>query len=166
MHDTVNQGDVPRPALIGAGLLVGFALVLAGSARYMHWNISSVPTSNQVTTLHLAFRDRTDGAVEVLDADHGNAPYNLVPANSGGFVRGVLRSLARARRAAGVAATPPFTLTRWGDGRLTLDDPQTGQHVDLVGFGPTNSGAFARLLTPDLVLANQPAETTSKDLKP
>jgi putative photosynthetic complex assembly protein len=64
-----------------------------------------------------------------------------------GFVRGVLRGLARERRLNDVGAQPPFQLTRWSDGRLSLDDPATGRRIDLVAFGPTNAGAFAQLLT-------------------
>jgi putative photosynthetic complex assembly protein len=63
-----------------------------------------------------------------------------------GFVRGVLRGLVRERRADHVGAAPPFRLTRWADGRLSLDDPSTGRHVDLEVFGPTNAGAFAQIL--------------------
>ena len=36
-------------------------------------------------------------------------------------------------------------LNRWSDGRLSLDDPSTGEHVDLEVFGPTNAETFARL---------------------
>ena len=62
-------------------------------------------------------------------------------------MRGVLRGLARDRRADGIGRSPPFRLTRWADGRLSLDDPATGRHVDLEVFGPTNAGAFAEILT-------------------
>jgi putative photosynthetic complex assembly protein len=58
----------------------------------------------------------------------------------------VLRGLVRERRADHVGPTPPFRLTRWADGRLSLDDPSTGRHVDLEVFGPANAGAFADIL--------------------
>ena len=79
------------------------------------------------------------------------------------FVRGALRALARERRAdvgdntagipdAGSVTTPvehaPFRLTRYTDGRLTLDDTTTGAHLELRAFGPTNAAAFAGLLPP------------------
>jgi putative photosynthetic complex assembly protein len=63
-----------------------------------------------------------------------------------GFVRGVLRGLVRERRAERIGPAPPFRLTRWADGRLSLDDPSTGRHVDIEVFGPTNAGAFADIL--------------------
>jgi hypothetical protein len=31
------------------------------------------------------------------------------------------------------------------DGRLTLQDPSTGQRIDLESFGPTNAAVFASL---------------------
>ena len=80
------------------------------------------------------YANRDDRLVDVL------AP------GTNGFVRGVLRGLVRERRADRVGPQPPFRLTRWADGRLSLDDPSTGRHVDLEVFGPTNSGAFAQIL--------------------
>jgi len=40
----------------------------------------------------------------------------------------------------------PFHLALHVDGRLTLEDPVTARTIELEAFGPTNSGAFARLL--------------------
>jgi putative photosynthetic complex assembly protein len=155
MHDTVNQGDVPRGALVGAALLVGFALVAVFISHQMHLNATPLPAARAVTVLQLAFRDRSDGGVDVLDAEHANALVHVVQPNTGGFVRGVLRSLARARRSVGVGPEPAFTLTRWSDGRMTLDDPQTHQHINLEVFGPTNSKPFAALFSPDPTLVTQ-----------
>jgi putative photosynthetic complex assembly protein len=63
------------------------------------------------------------------------------------FIRGVLRSFARERRSLGVGHQEPFRLARHADGRLTIEDTSTGRLIDLRAFGPTNSGAFARLLS-------------------
>jgi putative photosynthetic complex assembly protein len=38
-------------------------------------------------------------------------------------------------------------LTRWADGRISLEDPETGRVIELDAFGPTNGEAFAQLLT-------------------
>lgn len=99
--------------------------------------------------MHLTFVDRNNGAVEVDDADNGNATIHVVPAGTNGFLRGVLRGLARARRNEHLGVEPPFTLTRWADGQMTLLDPQTGQRISLEVFGPTNARPFAQLLTGD-----------------
>ena len=69
-----------------------------------------------------------------------------VPPGTNGFLRGVMRGMARNRMLHDVGAAPPFRLVRWSDGRITLDDPETGRHIELDPFGPTNAGAFAALL--------------------
>ena len=54
--------------------------------------------------------------------------------------------MARARRLDGIGAAPPFRLTAWSDGRLTLDDASDGRHLELEAFGSLNVAVFARLL--------------------
>ena len=49
-------------------------------------------------------------------------------------------------RASASGAEVPFTLTRWADGRLSLDDPTTTRHIDLEVFGPTNTAVFSNLM--------------------
>jgi hypothetical protein len=63
-----------------------------------------------------------------------------------GFLRGVLRGMARDRRMNEVGPYPPYTLSLHADGRLRLSDPQTGQRYDLASFGPDNAAVFARWL--------------------
>ena len=70
-----------------------------------------------------------------------------MPHDTNGFLRTVLAGLVRERRRenAGDPATP-FRITRWSDGRLTVDDTATGKLIELEAFGHTNEDAFARLL--------------------
>ena len=96
----------------------------------------------------MRFADRADGAVLVYDSQ-GDQVVDLVPPGSGGFVRGVLRALARERRLQGDGASTPFRLSRLADGRLTLEDLATGRLIDLKAFGHSNEGAFAQLLAPE-----------------
>ena len=70
--------------------------------------------------------------------------YTIAP-ETNGFMRATLRGLAQERRRSGIDDTTPFLLTRWSDGRMSLDDVTTGRNVALDAFGETNSGAFARL---------------------
>lgn len=93
---------------------------------------------------NLLFADMPSGAVRVTDADTGNL-VQLVQGQAG-FLRGTLRGLASARRHAGVPQSVPFHLSRWQDGRLTLDDPGTARHVELEAFGSDNVAVFAALL--------------------
>jgi putative photosynthetic complex assembly protein len=143
--NTIDRG-LPRGALIGAAVLIGGSLLLVGIARLTGYGPDKPPASAVVESRDLRFEDRPDGAVLIYSAAT-NALVDTLPPGTNGFVRGVLRGLVRERRADHIGSTPPFRLTRWADGRLSLDDPSTGRHVDLEVFGPTNAGAFADILT-------------------
>jgi putative photosynthetic complex assembly protein len=155
--DTSEPHDkaLPRGALVGAGVLVIGSLLAVSIARLTGYAPARPPASAVVESRDLRFDDRPDGAVLIYSAAE-NRLVDTLPPGSNGFVRGVLRGLARERRADHIGPLQPFRLTRWADGRLSLDDPSTGRHVDLEVFGPTNSGAFADILT----ASDQPKDTT------
>jgi len=136
----------PRGPLLGAGVLVAVALLLAGAGRIVGTGSASV-TAAPVAARDLRFEDRADGGVSILDARDGRQ-VDVAEAGTNGFMRATLRGLARERRLRGVeaGASAPFRVTAWADGRVTLDDPATGRHVELEAFGQTNEAAFARLL--------------------
>jgi putative photosynthetic complex assembly protein len=135
----------PRGALLGAAALVGVALVFTGLARVSGIGTTHAPEAAPITSRDLRFEDRIDGAVAVYDADNGNVVEVLSPGTNG-FLRGVLRGLARDRKLQKIGTELPFRLTRWVDGRLSIDDLATHQRIELGSFGPTNAAAFARLL--------------------
>jgi len=134
----------PTGPLVGAGILVAFAILSAAVVRG-----TSVPATpdtagaTQVRNLH--FEDRRDGAVVVLDADLSRE-IDVVAPGTNGFMRATLRGLARDRKRQGTGPEVPFRLSHWPDGRVTLDDPVTGRRVVLDAFGSVNAQAFARLL--------------------
>ncbi len=140
---SVNR--LPRPALVGAGILVVGSLLLVGVARLTGYHPAEPAPSQVVQSSELRFEDRADGAVLIYSSPEDRL-VDTLPPGTNGFVRGVLRGLVRERRADHIGDTPPFRLTRWADGRLSLDDPSTGRHVDLEVFGPTNASAFALIL--------------------
>ncbi len=128
---------------------MGFAILLAGAARITGVGTLAKPTSTALDTRLLRFEDRPDGGVAVYDeAEAAEDPVAILAPGTNGFVRSVLRGLARERRLHGVGRAPAFRLTRWADGRLSLDDPSTGRLVELGAFGPTNRAAFAQLMDP------------------
>jgi putative photosynthetic complex assembly protein len=145
MSERADDRNLPRGALRGAGILVALSLVLVGTARLTGYQPAKPPPSAVIESRDLRFEDRTDGAVLVY-AVKDDRLVDILQPGTNGFVRGVLRGLVRTRRADHIGAEPPFRLTRWADGRLSLDDPATGRHVDLEVFGPTNAGAFAEIL--------------------
>lgn len=138
---------VPRAALIGAASLIAFAVVAAGSARIWHWHAATPMPVTALQSVRVRFLDRPDGGVEIRDADHSNDVLRQIPPGTNGFLRGVMRGLARTRRAEHVAPEIPFTLTRWADGEMTLTDTGTGQRLSLEVFGMDNARVFASLLT-------------------
>jgi putative photosynthetic complex assembly protein len=140
-----SDKTLPKPALLGMAGLVLLSLLLAGSARLTGVGTTENPESEPVIETALTFEDRSDGAVVVHRHDTGEVVEVYEPGTNG-FVRGVLRGMARERRMHEVDAGPPFLVTRWADGRHTLSDPSTGRTIELDPFGPSNVGVFARLL--------------------
>lgn len=145
MSDPFDKRPFPRGVLIGAGVLIGFAMLAVAVVRFgglgPEANVAAVP----VERLSLRFEDRPDGAVVVRAADDGHVVRILEPGTNG-FVRGVLRGLARDRMLRSVGPEPPFHLALWADGRLTLTDSSTGREIDLNAFGTSNLAAFAQLI--------------------
>jgi putative photosynthetic complex assembly protein len=145
MSQTMHHEPFPRAALIGAAVLIGGALILAAVGRSSGIGTTSMPAVAAAATRDLRFVDRRDGSVAVYDTA-GNEIATLAPGTNG-FARGVMRGFARSRKLEAIGDQPPFRMTRWTDGRLSLSDPATGRIVDLDAFGPTNAEVFARLMT-------------------
>lgn len=146
MSDPSGNRPFPRGALFGAAALVLLALLSVTAARLSGVGVMEMPAAAPVQSRDLRFEDRASGAVAVFDARDDRVVEVLAPGTNS-FVRGVLRGLARDRMLREIGSRPPFRLTRWADGRLSIEDPTTGRRIDLGAFGPTNAAAFARLLT-------------------
>jgi putative photosynthetic complex assembly protein len=125
------------------GLLLLVLLLVVGGLRLSGFNPSVAPGS-VVAERHLRFTGTPAGAVLVHDAGSGQQLAEM--SGEQGFLRGILRSLARERRAQGVGPTPPYRLSRHADGRLLITDTDTGLFLDLTSFGPDNAAVFARWL--------------------
>ncbi len=147
MSEKVSSASpLPKPALIGAGLLVGFTLLAVIGGKELDVGVVKNPEAAVVIERQLRFEDRENGALLVFEAPDDRLVYTIEPGSNSGFVRGVLRGFARERHRSGVGIEPPFLLSALADGRLFLEDPETGRRVPLDGFGRTNAEAFARLL--------------------
>ena len=145
MSETAQIESFPRGALFAAAGLIALTIVAAGAGRLSGVGVTRMPAATPVQSRALHFADRNDGAVEVTD--EARNVVAILPPGTNGFARGVMRGLARARKLEEIGQEPPFVLTRWADGRLSLQDPSTKQHINLEAFGATNSAVFARLLT-------------------
>jgi putative photosynthetic complex assembly protein len=135
----------PRGALLGAAALIVLSLGAAGFARLSGIGITQASEGTAVQSRILRFEDRSDGAVIVFDVRSGRIAA-VLPPETNGFVRGVMRSMVRQRRREDLGSEPPFVLTKWSDGRLSIEDVATRERIELTAFGQTNVAAFARFL--------------------
>ena len=150
---TTRADTLPRGTLVIAGCLLGFALAATSIVRIAGVPAAASPAALRaegriapVTSRDLRFLDRADGAVVIEDV-RTRRPVSVIHAGEKtGFIRGVMRGLARDRRARGIGDAPPFNLTLWRDGELSLTDSATGRSIELTAFGSTNRAAFAALL--------------------
>ncbi len=136
---------IPKPlALIAVG---GLAALILFVADYVDsGKLTREADAQAVITKQLRFEDRSDGSIAVVSASDGRVVK--VIEGEAGFVRGILRAMARERRIKEVNQAIPFELIARADGRLTLLDPATGNRIDLESFGKDNVIEFAVLLKP------------------
>jgi putative photosynthetic complex assembly protein len=134
---------VPKGALWAACALVSVTILGVATVRLSGVSIHE-PDAQAVMVKQLRFEDMADGGIAIIDVGADKSVRTI--SGEQGFLRGALRALARERRMRSVGPEQPFELIGRADGRLTLFDPATGQHIDLESFGPTNAGVFARLL--------------------
>jgi putative photosynthetic complex assembly protein len=131
-------------ALIAVGGLAALILFVADFVD--SGKLTREADAQAVITKQLRFEDRSDGSIAVVSASDGRVVK--VIEGEAGFVRGILRAMARERRIKEVNQTIPFELIARADGRLTLLDPATGNRIDLESFGKDNVIEFAVLLKP------------------
>ncbi len=145
MSDVVVE-RFPKSILLGAAGVVFIALVAATSARLTGTGVTDMnPAVAAAQVRELRFEDMSDGSIGVFKAAE-DRPAEILTAGNAGFVRNVMRSMARERKQIGIGSDKPFRLVRWEDGRLSIEDPSTARHIDLGAFGSANERAFARLM--------------------
>lgn len=142
------QDTVPRGALIAVGVMLAVTLAFTAAVQISKLSAPAVMPSAPASKLarNLRFSDEADGSISVRDADTGRAIEGVAP-GTGGFVRGVLRGLARDRMARHIGQAPPFRLSEDLSGKLWLQDTATGRLIDMEAFGSINRGSFKTLLT-------------------
>ncbi|HEV2543074.1 MAG TPA: photosynthetic complex assembly protein PuhC [Methylobacterium sp.] len=133
-----------RPALLAVAALLGVALTAVALGRGQE-PVPEERPARPIQTLAFHAEDQPDGAIDLRSAERGTLVARIEPGQDG-FIRGTLRGLAQARQREGQSREPPFTLTRFDNGTLSLEDGATGRQVPLLAFGPSNAKAFARLL--------------------
>lgn len=140
-----HEAGIPRLVLRAAMALVVFALVAVLVGRQTGTGLVLTPQARSVETRALRFEMQADNAIVVKDNRTDRMVALLAPEKDG-FIRGVLRGLVRGRAVNRIEGAEVYALTRWSDGRLSVDDTVTGDRFDLNSFGADNLAAFARLL--------------------
>jgi putative photosynthetic complex assembly protein len=146
-NSAIQQLTPPKPALRVAIAMVVLTFVVAIAASQFGIGKSVDAYGSPVAQRALSFSDAPDGGIIVRDDVTGAVALTL-PKGTNGFLRGALRGLAGRRRAAALPREGAFMLTAWEDGRITIDDPLTGERVSVSSFGPTQVRSFVALLDP------------------
>ncbi len=145
--DQLGAGPVSKVIMPVAALSI--VLMLTVYVLYTELVLDEPGSSYQppVAERALSFADE-DGRIVIRDGEDGEV-LDTLGQGEGSFMRQTVRQLARARTRTGGSKEIPFILRGQENGRLLLEDPVTGQSVDLTAFGRTNAGAFARFLEPE-----------------
>ena len=151
-HSHHNE-PFPRGMLTLAGVLVGGALLMTATIRLTGTPPQASPTLERaaanvaaVKSRDLRFADQADGSLRIVDAATGQVAGEVATGSTSGFIRGVMRGLMRDRKRRGIGVAPPFCLTLWANGQMSITDSTSGHVTDLTGFGDTNRAAFMALL--------------------
>ena len=151
MH--MHEQTIPRGALWFIAFAIVAVIVAALAVRLGFVPVAASPANVRaearlvpLTTRDLSFVDRADGGLTITDVGTGRIARSFEPGVPSGFIRGLMRGLARERRMNGVGAAAPFRLESWPNGQLSLTDLATGRTIELTAFGPDNRAAFAALI--------------------
>jgi putative photosynthetic complex assembly protein len=145
MSDAIDSKPFPKGALVGGGVLIATSLVLATVAALTDYGATRLHLEPVVAERDLAFKDSPAGAIEVYDVKSDRQIVSLAPGESG-FIRVVLRGLARERVIHGEGPAAAFRLRQHTNGMASLEDLATGKIVTLTAFGNSNADAFLKLL--------------------
>lgn len=131
-------------------LLVGMLVMSVAAAWTFRGSVDSQADDQGriVASRSLFFTDLAVGGIRIDDGESGK-PITTLHKGEDGFMRSVMRGMARGRKAEGLGPELPFELVIWESGLLSLRDPATGRRVELSAFGRDNVQAFSRLISAD-----------------
>lgn len=144
-NQVIREPVVSKGGVLAAAAMILFVLASVTMVRLTGVGEVRVALPAALESRDFRFADGRDGAVLVYDAGNQQLVDTLAP-GSNGFIRVVLRGLARERKLGDIGAEPPFRLTRFVNGQLMLTDTSSGKRIDLAAFGSANTAAFARLM--------------------
>ena len=148
MTDQMRRRDtemVPRVLVQAMFTLMGVSLLLVSLAvltdRPRVGTREAAPVAAEVT---LTLAGDRDGVVTARGMD--GAVLAVSDGDRNGFIGVIWRVLARERRLQGADEGAPVRVVRRTDGQIAVLDEATGTAIELVGYGPDNVAAFARLV--------------------
>lgn len=146
MHEeAIDAKPFPRGMLIAVAAMVGLSMLFAASASLWDFGATRIEYAPVTESRDLVFKDLQNGSVGVVDAVRSEQIAEVKPGQDG-FVRVVIRSMARDRAVRGVGSDVAFRLARHADDMLSLTDLATGEVVMLNAFGAMNTKAFEPFL--------------------
>ncbi len=155
MSDDPFEGRTfPRGILIGAAVMIGFTISVAAFVRLTGIGKSELEFAEVVKARTLYFDDQGSGTITVYTEGQ---PIATLDSGEDGFIFGVLRGLGRHRKVQSIDTKTPFVVSLRADGRLLLEDPETGDQLDLRAYGQDNRDAFAALLNAEIKLPDPAA---------
>ncbi|MEM7041808.1 MAG: photosynthetic complex assembly protein PuhC [Pseudomonadota bacterium] len=152
MANPQYRAAIPRPILIGAGIMMVTAMAVAFVSKRLPegtdrpvWAPGPIAVEAGAESRHLRIEHEPDGSMLVKDAVDGSELAAFAPGKEG-FARMVLRSMSSERRLMNADHTTAFHLQRTPSGGLMLGDPATGRQIHLASFGTSSLGTFERLM--------------------
>ena len=144
-EEAIDAKPFPWGMLIAVAAMVGLSILFAASASLWDFGATRIEYAPVTDSRDLVFKDLENGSVGVVDAA-GQQQIAEVKPGQDGFVRVVMRSMARDRAVRGVGSDVAFRLARHADDMLSLTDLATGEVVMLNAFGAMNTKAFEPFL--------------------
>ena len=136
---------VPRLFVRAMFGMVMLCLIMVSVYRWLDGPVQyTAPDSPVVIEKVLYLEGNMSGSAKVFSED-GTLFAEYSP-EEGGFLSGIWRVLQRERTKARVDLNGPVIVRARENNRLEIFDPSTGWGADLMGFGASNSAAFAKLL--------------------
>jgi putative photosynthetic complex assembly protein len=136
---------IPRFLIVAISSVLMICVAMVAISVLTDRPLEATPPREAVVAERMIYLSgEMSGAARVLDIN-GQVIAELSP-EQGGFIAGVYRVLVRERTKHGVSVDAPVRLVRTERNRIAIYDDTTNWSADLMGFGVSNSRAFARLL--------------------
>lgn len=151
MSNTQTHTPPREKEMVPKALVQGMFALMLGTIALVAWaqwsgqpNVGASKNDTVVAEMDLILTGDRAGNYTVSTTD--GEIVALSNENKAGFIGVVGRTFDRNRQVHGVTSEEPIRLIRRDNGRYALIDDTTDTTVDLVGYGPDNVAAFARLL--------------------